>query len=154
MAGTSNRRTGQGRKSPEARVVVLGPGMARPAPPAEFDEPERAVWHRIVDACPPDWFTPECQPLLARLCMLLVMSEQMEAELRANNRRFADKKDCAAYLDTLKQVANISTKLRLTPQARFNRLEAGSRMKNRATYRPWKTDEDEGPKLRLVDGDE
>jgi hypothetical protein len=145
MAGTSGRRTGQGRKSPEARVVMLGPGMARPAPPEEFDAPERAVWHKITNSCPPDWFGPECQPLLARLCMLHVMAEELETELRANNNRFADKKDYAAYLDTLKQVANLSTKLRLTPQSRFNRLEAGSRMKNRATYRPWQTDEDDGP---------
>ena len=147
MAGTSGRRTGQGRKSPEARVVMLGPGMARPAPPEEFDAPERAVWHKITNSCPPDWFGPEVQPLLARLCMLHVMAEELETKLRSENYRFQDKDDARAYIDFNKTIANIATKLRLTPQSRFNRLEAGSRMRNKTTsYRPW----DDGPKLRVV----
>ena len=77
MAGTSNRRTGQGKRALAA--IQAGPGVRRPDPPQAFTKPERAVWHRIVDACPPDWFTPECAPLLARLCVLIVMSEQLEA---------------------------------------------------------------------------
>jgi hypothetical protein len=142
MAGTSNRRLGSGRKSPEALVVIArGPGMQRPTPPEEFGEPERAIWQRIVDACPPDFFGAECLPLLARLAMLIVMSEELEAKLRAEKYRL-DKDDTRAYLDTLKQVANITTKLRLTPQSRYNRFEASTRMKNRTTaQRPWETNE-------------
>jgi hypothetical protein len=158
MANTSGRRTGQGRRSPEARAVIArGPGAQRPEPPDEFAEPERAVWHRIVDACPVDWFGAECLPLLARLCMLLVMAEQLELKLRSENYRFKDKEDARAYIDFNKTIANITTKLRLTPQSRFNRFEASTRMKNRVTYRPWDDGADEaegGPNLRVVDGDE
>jgi hypothetical protein len=146
VAGTSNRRLGSGRKSAEALTVIArGPGMPRPTPPDEFGEPERAVWHRIVDACPPDWFGAECLPLLERLRMLLCMAEQLEGKLRSEGYRFKDKEDARAYIDFNKAIANITTKLRLTPQSRFNRFEASTRMKNRTTaYRPWDTDEAEG----------
>src|SRR5262245_35592759 len=75
MAGTNNRRTGQGRKSAASHAVIAaGPGVERPKPPEAFTKAERAHWHRIVDAMPVDWFTPECAQLLVRLCALLVMA--------------------------------------------------------------------------------
>src|SRR5262245_41500895 len=149
MAGTSNRRTGQGKR---ALGIQTGPGVRRPDPPEAFTKPERAVWHRIVDACPPDWFTPECAPLLARLCVLIVMSEQLEAKWRAQT---LEKREGRIYLEVIRQVANITTKLRLSPQSRYDRFEASTRMKNRVTYRPWEdVVDDEGPKLRVVTPDE
>ena len=76
--------------------------------------------------------------------MLLVMSEQLEAKLRSENYRFKDKDDARAYIDFNKALANITTKLRLTPQSRYNRFEASTRMKNRATpSRPWEASDDE-----------
>src|SRR5262245_9407543 len=151
MAGTSNRRTGQGRRSLEAQMAIpAGPGMRRPEPPEAFGKREHAIWHRIVSACPADWFGAECLPLLARLCVLLVMSERLEAKLRSEDFYFKDKQDTRAYLDTLKQVANISTKLRLSPQSRFNRFEASTRMKHRVTHRPWEDADGKDPHLRVV----
>jgi hypothetical protein len=126
--------------------------MRRPAPPEAFSKAESVVWHRIVEACPPEWFTPENQPLLARLCFLIVMTEQQEAKLRADGFIFADKNAARAYFDATKQIVHISTKLRLSPQSRYNRFEASSRMRNRATHRLW--DDDEGPKLRVVSDDD
>jgi len=146
MAGTSNRRTGQGRRSPG--TPPLGPGMRRPAPPEEFGKSERAIWHRIVDACPADYFSPECHPLLGRLVVLIVMSEQMEDRWRAHT---LEKRELRTYLDLCRQIGNVTTKLRLTPQSRFNRFEASTRMKNRVTHRPWETADDEAPPhLRVV----
>jgi len=151
MAGTSNKRTGQGRRSAQAQAVITaGPGVQRPEPPDEFAEPERAYWRKFTSAMPIDWFSPESLPLLARLCVLLVMAEKMEATYRAAGRRFADKQDHVAYCDFIKLIAAISTRLRMTPQSRFYRHKIGARMHNVATYRPWETD-DEGPKLRVVD---
>src|SRR4051812_12146988 len=104
MAGTSGRRTGQGRRSPEAGAAILaGPGVRRPDPPAACGKPERVVWQRLVDACPPDWFSPECQPLLARLRFLIVMTEALEATLRANGFHFADKEQACAYFAACNQ---------------------------------------------------
>jgi len=156
MAGTSGRRTGQGRKSPEARAVIeAGPGLVRPAPPANFGKAECAIWQRIVSAVPADWFQAECQPLLARLCFLIVMTEQQEAKLRACGFKFANKEEAHSYFDACKQVVSISTRLRLTPQARFNRHEAGSRMRNRTTsHHLWDDEDLNKPKLRVVKGDD
>src|SRR5262245_61988901 len=149
MAGTSNRRTGQGKRN---QAPPAGPGMRRPAPPEAFGKPERAIWNRIVNACPPDYLTPECHPLLGRLCVLIAMSEQLEAKWRAGA---LEKRDLRTYLDVSRQVGNVTTKLRLTPQSRFNRFEASTHMKNRVTYRPWEdVVDDEGPKLRVVAPDE
>src|SRR5262245_7824042 len=145
MAGTSNRRTGQGRRSPDA--IQAGPGLRRPDPPEAFSKAEHASWRRITDACPPDWFTPECQPLLARLCFLIVMTEQLETKLRAGGFHFEDKNEARAYFDASKQIISISTRLRLSPQSRYNRHEAGTRMKHRS-HRPWEShgdDDDAGP---------
>jgi hypothetical protein len=106
------------------------------------------VRRRIAEACPADWFTPECEPLLARLCFLIVMTEQVETKLRSCGFKFADKEQARAYFDATKQIASITTKLRLSPQSRYNRYEAGSRMRHRVSHPPWETED--GPKLRVV----
>jgi len=74
------------------------------------------------------------------------MSEQLEAKWRAQT---LEKREGRIYLEVIRQVANITTKLRLSPQSRYNRFEASTRMKNRVTHRPWETDDD-GPHLRVV----
>jgi hypothetical protein len=81
------------------------------------------------------------------------MSEQLEAKWRAGA---LEKRDLRTYLDVSRQIANVTTKLRLSPQSRFNRFEASTRMKNRATHRPWEdgTNEADRSKLRVVDRDE
>src|SRR5262249_17515513 len=142
MAGTSNRYT-RGRRSAEARTAIqAGPGAQRPDPPAAFSEVEAAIWRKIADACPPNFITDECQHLLARLCTLIACSEQMEIELRASGFRFSDKKDAVAYCDITKQIAALTTKLRLSPQSRYTRFEASSRMRNCASPRLWETDDE------------
>src|SRR5262245_43656392 len=128
MAGTNNRRTGQGRRSAEARAVITaGPGIERPKPPEAFSKAERAHWHRIVDAMPVEWFAPECVQLLVRLCALLVMAAELEAKWRAEGLEGRERR---TYLSTVGQIGNISTKLRLSPQSRYTPANAHARVKH------------------------
>jgi hypothetical protein len=145
MAGTG-RRTGQGRKSAEARMAAAsfataGATVERPEPPDEFSDEEKAVWHKIVDGCPPDWFTPESIHLLAKLCSVVVMSDRLEARWRADDRTWLDKDDRVAYNAMIHSIAQLTTKLRLSPQSRFNGFEAKTRMSNRAPRRLWDGDD-------------
>jgi hypothetical protein len=73
----------RGRKSINAlSVVPVIPGQGRPEPPRALDRAEKAVWREIVGAMPPNWFGLECQPVLRRLCAQVVISEELEEQLR------------------------------------------------------------------------
>lgn len=138
MSGTSNRRTGQGRKSMEALMAIpAGPGMEKPEPPEDFSDDEKVVWHSITEDCPPDWFTAGCTHLLAKLCSVMVMSDQLEARWRADDMQWLDKDDRVAYNAMINSIGQLTTKLRLSPQSRYNRIEAGTRMRNRPSHRMW-----------------
>src|SRR5262245_4203153 len=116
---------------------TTGPSAERPDPPKQFSDDEKVVWRKIVENCPPDWFTAECIHLLAKLCSVIVMSDRLEARWRADDRTWLDKDDRVAYNAMIHSVAQLTTKLRLSPQSRFNGFEARTRMTNRAPSKVW-----------------
>lgn len=143
MAGTSNRFT-RGRKSPlAASPIAQGPGMERPEPPDDFTDEEKVIWDRITNACPPDWFTAESIHLLSKLCTLIDQTNQLESQYRRDGRKFLDKDDRLAYNAAAKLVAMYTTKLRLSPQSRWQPTGAGARMRDRAAHQPWDDDVDD-----------
>lgn len=124
----------------------------RPEPPKELSREGKVAWRSYVARMPADWFTDETLPMLLELCRSVVKSARFEAELeeltgrskglakrlreeepdlspRLMNQRIQIHYDRIYDLNKLQQdqarmIATMSTKLRLTPQSRFDRKVA------------------------------
>jgi|SRR5215471_2277175 len=134
----------RGRTSAAAATVIpLGPGMKRPEPPEEFSEFEAFHWHRIVDAMAPEWFDGGCIHLLVDLCVLIAGNEQLRAGYFKRGE-WTNSRAGTAYRETAVLIMNLSTKLRLTPQSRYDRFRAATRHRGTAhSQKAWQLDDDE-----------
>jgi hypothetical protein len=122
----------------------------RQAPPADLSPTQRKIWRDIVASVDRDWFN-DVTPLLTELCahidyggMLREGIEQVRARLAEVEVASKEWKILSRHLASLlrahgKQssaVANLSTKLRLTPQTRQSARRA-DQVRNRTGPRPW-----------------
>lgn len=140
----------------------------RPSPPEELEPEQRAEWEAITARLPVDWFTGENIPMLKELCRHITYARELArqvAKLRADiqavtegstadtagSMGVAERRKIQAELrDELcrllrshgyqtERIGNLSTKLRLTKQSRYDASsayraakDAGSTMK-----KPW-----------------
>lgn len=134
------------RRSSEALAVqVARVPNQRPQPPREFGKEEAQEWNQIVGSMPVDWFTMEMWPLLSALCtdiVILRRTSESLRKMRPEDKQFAAlSKIQMQYTDL---IARISTKLRLTPQSRFNQHSAKRATKDAIVARqrkmPWGDD--------------
>jgi hypothetical protein len=124
---------------PELHVVSIVPGQGRPEPKALY-KVEAAIWQEIVGAMPAHWFTPASQPLLRCLVRHIANAECIAPRLA----RARESTDWKALKELLKlyeletrNIASMSARLRLTPQARWS-SERGTTQKDQvAVVRPW-----------------
>jgi hypothetical protein len=110
----------------------------RPSPPAQLDARERKIWTDITRRLPSDWITAESQPMLKELCRHLRSADDLSVDLalaRAaiDEIRKMPEPDAEALAEATREyravlrahgyqterIGNLSTKLRLTPQARY-----------------------------------
>lgn len=128
-----------------ASLAVARPELGRRAsPPHTLSDRQRALWVQIVAAKPADWFPPETHPMLAALVAHIETFELLEREFRGLDR--VDTLERVSWLDRLSRlrdresraIATLSTKLRLTNQARYTPKAAGTAAK-RAGPAPWET---------------
>jgi hypothetical protein len=156
-----------GRKSADELLASLIPGT-RPPPPEELEPEQRAEWEAIVERLPADWFTGENIPMLRELCRHICYARELARQggkVRAEIQAFMEgsaadtagsigtaerRKIQAGLRDELckllrshgyqtERIGNLSTKLRLTKQSRYDASsayraakDAGSTMK-----KPW-----------------
>jgi hypothetical protein len=126
------------RKNQYTNGPVIPGNERRPSPPAQLDARERAIWTKITARLPAEWFTAESQPMLKELCRHLRSADDLAADL-ALARAAIDKirkmpepssealtEATQEYRAVLRahgyqteRIGNLSTKLRLTPQARY-----------------------------------
>jgi hypothetical protein len=127
------------RKNQYTSVTPFIPGIERrPSPPAQLDARERAIWTKIAASLPADWFTAEAQPMLKELCRHIHHADNLATDLelaRAAIDEFRKMPEPPAellaeatqeYRAVLRahayqseRIANLSTKLRLSPQSRY-----------------------------------
>jgi len=162
---TSKRTTGKdrhmrqrGRPSKASRVTAVTgelPGD-RPQPPSELSPPERVEWNAIAARMPADWFTRETQPLLAELCVIIVLSRDITHQIHNFDRGLLKyEKMYNKWLAMLRlklqlqsQMANLSSKLRLTHRSRYDAKTAFNNVE-RATkqIKPWDLDGEDDKRL-------
>ena len=145
----------------------------RPKPPRELTKDQREEWDEISARMPQDWFGREMFPMLVSLCRAVTYSRRLAGELeevehgldslpdrlRQQNPE-TTLKDIEAILelrlnrrtelyrlqaDQARLVMALSTKLRLTPQSRYQPITAGRKMFDRNQQpqkMPWEDDDD------------
>jgi hypothetical protein len=110
----------------------------RPSPPAQLDARERTIWTKITARLPANWITAEAQPMLKELVRHLCIADDLAADLALARaaideiRKMPEPSSEAlaeatqeyravlrAHGYQTERIGNLSTKLRLTPQARY-----------------------------------
>jgi hypothetical protein len=143
-------RTG-GRRSAASYLGPTLPG-ARPKAPDELTPDEAIEWDKIVERMPTDWFGPETFPMLIQLCRLTVAARRIADEMNrvmagplhevSNFDRFREWQRMA--ITTAGAIGNLSTKLRLSQQSRYdNRVAANAAHKANAGPTPWMLPDDD-----------
>jgi hypothetical protein len=119
----------RGRKS-AARAATLAPLAPTRAiePDAILTPAEREVWDSLVGSKPAGFFNADSVPLLEGLARCVAMTRWLAS--RIVEAQAADDIDKLATLLKLNEreqrgAASLATKLRLTPQARFQPVTAG-----------------------------
>lgn len=130
----------------------------RPEPPEDLEPGERAIWREVIGRLPADWFTVECQPVLKQLCRHIRYADDLAGDMAAIRAIMTEiKQDSSGSMtvaDRMKtfakmsgelhnlmrihirqshQIGMLSTRLRLTPQSRYEALRANDETK---TARP------------------
>jgi phage terminase small subunit len=130
----------RGRKNAlEASVVPIN-GLDRPKPPSTLTDEQQAIWLKVVDALPADWFRPEAIEVLVMYCRHAVTARRV-ADLIKRMEAEVDF-DVAEYDRLLKMqeregraLSSLATRLRITPQAtRDSKSKKPSQVK-----RPWES---------------
>ena len=147
--------------------------VGRPKTPPELTKDQRKEWDEISVRMPQDWFGRETFPMLVSLCRAVTYSRRLAAELEEvehgldslpNRLREQNPettlKDIEGILelrlnrrtelyklqaDQARLVMALSTKLRLTPQSRYQPITAGRKMfdQNQQPQKmPWDDDDD------------
>jgi hypothetical protein len=136
----------RGRKSAEAQAIAALVFPAQPPPPPDDLTAEEVVeWRAIVGALPTDWFNSGSLPVLRELVRHIVLSRQVARELRTFDggslkdpavfRQF--RRLTAVHLQQSNRIASLSTKLRLTPQSRYDPAKAARHSAGFAVPKPW-----------------
>lgn len=129
------------RKSVAGLSVVSIGGRARLEAPDDLTEEQSALWRAVADSKPVDWFDQDSAPLLKEYVRAAVASDWLEEQVR-----LAMAGDDVSALDKTmrlrdmesKRVSSLGTKLRLTPQSRYNPASANTaNNKVRSGERPW-----------------
>jgi hypothetical protein len=133
------------------------PGITkRPAvPPSELDTREAAIWRRVTRKLPQDWVTSGAL-LFTELCRHTRLSEDLmndirQARARIDELRAVEQPTSKLLLDATKdfrallrlhalesqQIGVLSTRLRLTPQSRFQPTTARAKAAEEGLPEPW-----------------
>ena len=156
-----------GRKSADELLAPLIPDT-RPPPPEELEPEQQVEWEAIVERLPADWFTGENIPMLRELCRHICYARELAGQIvkvRAEIQAFMEgsaadtagsmgvaerRKIQAGLRDELcrllrghgyqtERIGNLSTKLRLTKQSRYDASSAYRAAKDAGSVmkKPW-----------------
>jgi len=146
------------RTSRQDALSPLIPGKRRP-PPAELDEREAKIWRDITARLPIDWFTTDNAPLLKELCRHIRHADDLSIDLALARaavdeiRKTPEPPSTKKLLEEAEKgyrvllrahgfqserIGNLSTKLRLTNQARYEPSRAKAESAKATSYpAPW-----------------
>ena len=156
-----------GRKSTYDLLAPMIPGQS-PPPPEELEPEQQLEWEAITARLPADWFSGENIPMLRELCRHICYARELAGQImkvRAEIQAFMEgsaadtaesmgiaerRKIQAGLRDELcrllrshgyqtERIGNLSTKLRLTKQSRYDASSAYRAAKDAGSVmkKPW-----------------
>jgi hypothetical protein len=151
--------------------VIPGRPVKRPPPPADLEPREKVIWRDLAKSLPPDWFATS-QTTLKELVQHIALSRDTIADVRRAQAavdavRAMPEPSTKLLLAALRekraalrahvlqtgQIASLSTKLRLTPQSRWQpataKVRAGEESTGVELWDDWSNDPGpDDPKLQ------
>jgi hypothetical protein len=143
----------RGRRSAAALAIAdapIGelPNARQPAPPSYLGQREAALWWALVDRMGSDYFPRETHGLLATMCAVQIQLDAVNEGLMEfteglpkTERKMKRYKELTRLRTAVSaQLGSIATKLRLTPQARYDHHRAmgvANRRPAQGSERPW-----------------
>jgi hypothetical protein len=129
----------RGPKSAAELTSIQGFKAKAPPPDAKLTDAQAAVWKRITASKPGDWFNGDDLFLLAELCRALDMCDRLADAIDAMDIRNGDTlaRRLALRDKEARRVTVLATKLRLTPQSRYDKGAAATAAKRPNGARPW-----------------
>lgn len=119
--------------------------LTRPEPPYElWRDEEQAVWRRVVEDVPGDWFSGRNLDLLAEYCTTVVscrrIAQLIHAEERAEGPLDTDywMKLLRSHAQQSGRVQALATSMRLSQQSTYTAQRGATKLNNAPTgKRPW-----------------
>lgn len=136
------------RKSKAALQVAPSTELdTRPPPPADLTQVQAQLWCSVTATKPADWFTADCLPLLSAYCRhcatamfidqkidAVEQKEEFEPEYLVVYGKLLDAREKQTRI-----ITSVATKLRLTPQSKYDAAKADRIQKKTPTKKLWET---------------
>lgn len=130
------------RKSTASLSVVPLGAKAKAVAPDYLTDAETAFFNDVVSTKPADWFEADNLPLLVEYvrakCLVDALDLMVKAALAGGEMGDLDKAVRLRDLER-KSVASLATKLRLTPQSRWQPKSADAQNRKAGSARPWES---------------
>jgi hypothetical protein len=154
-----------GPKSVDDRASALMPGRPPPPPPDDLDEPEAAIWRRVVDDLPSDWISGGSSALLKAYCRHARHCDDLALDIAQRREEIAQARQLEADASEPKAIVRartlrvqiervlhrtirlhgseserlmrLATKMRLTTRAKYARADAAAAAASKPVNRPW-----------------
>ena len=130
------------RQSAASLAILPVSAVQRPEAPDCLDTDEAALWDRVVNSKPPEWFGKDSLPILTEYVRACVMADRLDvwvkAAIAADDKQETDV--CLRRRDReSRRAADFATKMRLTQQSRYA-AKTAERANNRVqdAEKPWK----------------
>lgn len=130
-----------GMKSAASLSVVPVTALARVQAPDTLTAEEAALWTRVVDSKPADWFGDDSVPLLVEYVRCVgecdVLHAMVAAALVSEEEGIGLKETMKLRDMASRRLLSIGTKLRLTQQSRYTSSAAATASKGSTARKPW-----------------
>ena len=114
-------------------------------PPADLTEYQAQLWMSITATKPADWFQADCLPLLSAYCKHISTAAVIDQQIDAvEPEQITDLKFLRQYQKLLdmrekqtRAIASLATKMRLTPQSRYDTQKASAADRGTSRGKLW-----------------
>jgi len=125
--------------STESLTIAAVSIPMRPEPPEDMSPYQKKLWRSITATKPAEWFEADVLPVLEAYCVAADRLRLLRVVIDASGVEGSDMVQKMRLEDMYaKQVKNIATSLRLTPQSRYNPRSAARHAEEKGSKRkPW-----------------
>jgi hypothetical protein len=115
-------------------LVIINVAHLRLKPPAHLNELQAAVWRHVVDHSEPAAFKQRESPLLEMYCTSVCLSRIYAGKIGSEGD---DGRYHWMWADSTRVAATLATRLRLSPQSRYDARAAERHSETTAHMPPW-----------------